>query len=86
MQSRTKGYQINAKVKEERDVILKYGRDKHIATFDWYTVAGGDGASRRWIDADLFSRDRVHHSVKGYRLQGRMLYEAVTRALNHKQQ
>lgn len=86
VQSRTKGYQINAKVKEERDVILKYGRNKHIATFDWYTVAGGDGASRRWIDADLFSRDRVHHSVKGYRLQGRMLYEAVTRALNHKQQ
>lgn len=84
VQSRSKGYQINAKVKEERDVILKYGRENKIATFDWYSVAGGDGASRRWIDAGLYSRDRVHHSIKGYYLSGRLLYQAIAQALNHK--
>ncbi len=78
---RVKYYGINNNVKPLRDVILKYGADKGIAVYDWYDVAGGQGASDRWIANGLFSRDGVHHSVKGYYLQGRLLYDALVNAL-----
>lgn len=76
-----KSYAPNAKVKEVRDEILRYGRDNKVAVLDWWDVAGGSGASSQWISANLFSKDRVHHSVKGYRLQGRLLYDAIIEAI-----
>lgn len=79
---RVRSYGVNTAVKPLRDVIMKYGADKGIAVYDWYTVSGGEGASNRWIDNGLFSRDRVHHSFKGYHLQGRLLYDALVEALS----
>ncbi|MCH5246105.1 MAG: hypothetical protein J1E84_06560 [Muribaculaceae bacterium] len=79
--TRVKSYGVNTSVKTLRDVIIKYGRENGIAVYDWYSVAGGDGASGRWIQEGLFSKDRVHHSYKGYHLQGRLLYEALIEAL-----
>lgn len=80
--TRVRSYGVNTSVKPLRDVILKYGKDKGIAVYDWYNVAGGEGASDRWISEGLFSKDRVHHSYKGYHLQGRLLYEALMNAIS----
>lgn len=52
-----------------------------MAVYDWYDVAGGAGASSSWISASLFAKDRVHHSHKGYNLNGRLLYDAIMDAL-----
>lgn len=79
--SKVRSYGVNTAVKPLRDVILKYGADKGIAVYDWYDVAGGQGASTQWIKSGLFSSDRVHHSFKGYHVQGRLLYEALIDAL-----
>lgn len=75
-----KGYTVNSNIKPIRDAILQYGKDNGIATYDWYEVAGGSGASTKWINDGLFSKDRVHHSLKGYKLQGFMLYKALKAA------
>lgn len=78
--SRSRSYAVNDNCHLVRDIILRYGKDHKIATYDWYTVAGGNGAASKWISNGLFSKDHVHHSVKGYRLQGRLLYEALSDA------
>ncbi len=75
-------YETNANVAKVRDAIVEYGKENHIAVYDWYTVAGGSGASARWVSDGLFSRDRVHHSFRGYTLQGELLYQALRDAFD----
>lgn len=79
-----KGYAINGNVKSVRDAIVMYGKDNRIPVYDWYKIAGGYRASDKWIGEGLYGRDRIHHTVKGYKVQGFMLYEALTKALNQK--
>lgn len=77
----TRTFAVNHNIAPLRQAILDYGRDKGIAVWDWYDVAGGQGASTDWIRADLFAKDRVHHSHKGYALEGRLLYDAIMESL-----
>lgn len=77
----TKSYAVNRNIAPIRQVILDYGRQNGIAVYDWYEVAGGNGASSSWISSNLFAKDRVHHTHKGYNLQGRLLYDALLDAL-----
>lgn len=78
---RIKSYKVNDKIATVRQAIIEYGKENHIATYDWHDIAGGNGAAQKWIDKGLFSHDRVHHSVKGYQLQGFLLYQALHEAL-----
>lgn len=76
-----KTYAINPNIAPLRSAILAYGREHGIAVYDWYDVAGGAGASSSWISSNLFAKDRVHHTRRGYSLQGRLLYDAIMDAL-----
>ena len=62
---------------------MQYGRDNNIAVYDWYEVAGGAGASSLWLKDKMFGSDRVHHTHKGYNIQGELLYKALSEALNN---
>lgn len=79
---RVHSYATNTNISTVRDIIVNYGKEHHIAVYDWYTIAGGEKASSKWISDGLFSRDRVHHSLKGYRLQGELMYQAIKAALD----
>lgn len=83
--STVKSYVPNNNIADLRNEILKYGKENNIAVLDWYAVAGGQGASNTWISHNLFSKDRVHHSLKGYHLQGRLMYDALIDALQNRQ-
>lgn len=76
-----KSYAVNRNIAPLRKAILDYGKENGVAVYDWYEVAGGTGASTSWISADLFAKDRVHHSRQGYSLNGRLLYDAIMDAL-----
>lgn len=78
---RVRSYGVNSNVAAVRNALLQYGRDNKIAVYDWYEIAGGAGASGKWLTDGLYGRDRVHHTSKGYRLQGYMLYRALSEAL-----
>ncbi|WP_295730841.1 GDSL-type esterase/lipase family protein [uncultured Muribaculum sp.] len=80
---RVRSYAVNPRVSAMRDVILRYGRDHGIATYDFYEVAGGAGASAKWISAGMMARDRIHNSAKGYGVQGELLYEALKDAFSN---
>lgn len=76
----SKGYGVNNNVPLVRDAIVKYAKANHIALYDWYDVAGGKNASSKWIAEGLYGADRVHHTAKGYRLNGYLLYQALNKA------
>ncbi len=76
-----KSYAVNRNIAPLRKAILDYGKQHGVAVYDWYEIAGGNGASASWINAELFAKDRVHHTRTGYHLQGRLLYDALMDAL-----
>jgi hypothetical protein len=68
---------LNIHCKRVRDCIIEVARERQVAVWDLYTIAGGYKSSFWWRRSGLFSRDMVHHSVSGYRLQGNLLYKAL---------
>lgn len=77
----SRGYRIQSNVAEVRDIILNYGKSRHVAVWDFYSVAGGAGASNRWLSAHYMKTDHLHLGNDGYHLQGRLLAEALLRLL-----
>ncbi len=80
---RVKTYSVNSNVERLRNVILRYGTDHQIPTYDWYAVAGGSGSSDKWIKNQLMKTDRIHNTWAGYALQGSLLYDALQEQLAH---
>lgn len=78
---RSRVYTVNDKIATMREAILRYGREKGIATYDWYSVAGGAGASSQWVNDGLMAKDRIHHSYLGYLLNGQLFFDALNRAI-----
>ncbi|MDE5917889.1 MAG: hypothetical protein K2H05_00070, partial [Duncaniella sp.] len=77
----SRSYAVNKNIAPLRQAIMDYGKENGIAVYDWYSVAGGSGSSSIWISNGLFAGDRVHHTRKGYNLEGRLVYEALLDAL-----
>lgn len=77
---RVKSYSVNTNIRRLRDVILRYGTDHSVATYDWYDVAGGSGSSATWLRKGLMKRDRIHNTWTGYELQGSLFYDALIEA------
>ena len=75
-------YSVNSKVASVRELVLRYGRENGIATYDWYEVAGGEGSSPLWVDQGLMAKDRIHCGPTGYALQGSLFFDALDNALN----
>lgn len=49
--------------------------------YDWYRVAGGEGAMARWFSNGLASRDNIHLNGRGYRLKGTLFANALINTL-----
>ena len=71
---------VNTNIRPIRDAIVAYGAENGIPVYDFWEVSGGSGAAATWIKNGLFSPDRIHHSAKGYRLEGRLMYDALDKA------
>ena len=79
---RIRTYAVNTNIARLRATILRYGESHNIATWDWYDVAGGDGASHHWLSANLLGGDRIHRTWTGYHLEGDLLAEALDKAIS----
>lgn len=76
-----RSYIVNEKVLTARNAILRYAGNHGLPVYDWYDVAGDTGASKSWVNAGLMAKDRIHHSYKGYRLHGTLLFDALNNSL-----
>lgn len=65
-----------------RDQILRIAAKYQLPVWDFFTVAGSEGAIARWYEAGLANSDRIHLTHEGYRLQGELLCDALIRAYN----
>ncbi|MCD8387621.1 MAG: GDSL-type esterase/lipase family protein [Bacteroidales bacterium] len=79
---KVKTYSVNTNIPRLRNVILQYGRDHAVPTYDWYEVAGGTGSSQEWLLRKLMNTDRIHNTWSGYALQGDLLFDALNRTIN----
>lgn len=68
-----------------RRQILKLAEETGSAVWDLYSIMGGLGSMNTWVRNGLAQKDKVHFTVKGYKLQGDLLYQAIMEQyLNHK--
>lgn len=75
-------FAINRKIESVREVILRYGKENGVPVWDLYAVAGGEGASAKWLDNGLMNpRDHVHCLQSGYELRGALLSDALLEQL-----
>lgn len=71
------GYTICPNIEKVGGIIKSYARDNNVAVYDWYSVSGGAGASKKWLSKGLLSRDRVHDTKIGYQLAGELFSKAL---------
>ena len=77
-------FDVNKRVAEARELILEAAREEKVPVWDFYEVAGGAGASSRWLDDGLMNKDRIHLLRPGYELQAQLLFNALTEAFDTK--
>lgn len=69
----------NTNFEKVRRAIIDYGAANSLAVFDLYGATGAAGSAAEWKKSGLLSRDGIHYTADGYRLQGLLLYNALTR-------
>jgi LysM repeat protein len=61
------------------NLVGQIAKKEHCGLFDWYWIAGGWKVMMKWEEAGTSQQDKIHLSVKGYRLKGQLLADALMR-------
>lgn len=75
-------YEPNQKIKTVRKVLVDFANEQGIAWWDLYEVTGGNGSAKQWYSNKLMSKDRIHFTEEGYKLQADILYNALQKSYN----
>jgi len=77
-------FDVNKRVSQARDIIAATARELNVPVWDFYEVAGGDGASDLWLADKLMNpNDHIHLLKPGYELMGELLYKALVPSLEN---
>lgn len=60
--------------------IKEFCRNKDVAFYDYFTVAGGRFAMKKWNEIGLAQNDLIHLTSKGYKLKGELLTNALLKS------
>jgi lysophospholipase L1-like esterase len=63
------------------DLIHQMARELNCGVYDWFWIAGGNKAMTKWVESGLAQPDNIHLSLKGYRLKGDLLADAMVQTL-----
>lgn len=77
-----KGRRFNAVLKQLNASLTAYCNQNFIPLWDLYRITNGYGSAYSWSRRGLMSRDRVHFTAAGYRLQGSLLLGALGKGYN----
>jgi lysophospholipase L1-like esterase len=65
--------------------MLEVAAEMDVAVWDFYSVMGGLESMNHWYSAGLAQRDKLHLTMRGYEVQGELMYQAFEQAyLNYK--
>lgn len=70
-----------ARTRTVQRTILELAEQTGCAAWDFFAVMGGGRSIDGWVAAGLAQRDRVHYTLRGYRLQAELLNLALKEAL-----
>jgi lysophospholipase L1-like esterase len=71
------GRRSNPNNAKARDRLYEVADELGIAIWDFYQVMGGAKSVDAWVRNGLAAGDRVHLTIKGYRFQGDLLFDAL---------
>lgn len=63
-----------------REAIFELAKEENLSVWDFFTVMGGPNSIFDWYKNGLATKDKLHFTQKGYRLSGKMFYEAILKA------
>lgn len=63
--------------------LNNYCTKQGIPIWDLYRISNGYGSAYSWLKRGLMSNDRIHFTAEGYRLQGALLFNALTKGYNN---
>lgn len=64
------------------ELIKKIAKETETAYWDWFNISGGKGALKIWLNQGLAKTDLIHLSNNGYRIKGKLLFEAIENTKN----
>lgn len=78
-----KGEGSNGVMKKLNFSLLKYCMQSNIAIWDLYRITNGYGSAKKWFKKGLMSKDKVHFTSAGYKIQGQLLLNAMAKGYNN---
>ena len=63
-------------------LIKKIAKESESAYWDWYTISGGKESLKTWLSQGLAKTDMIHLTNIGYRIKGKLLFEAIENTKN----
>lgn len=80
-QNKKRVYIRNANMEKVAETITQIAKEEGVACWDLYTSSGGKGSFKKWHQAKLLGRDRIHFTREGYKEQGALLFNALIHKL-----
>ena len=77
-----KGRYSNKVLKTLNESLTSQANRLYLPVWDLYKITNGFGSAYSWSRRGLMSRDRVHFTAEGYRLQGQLLFNALAKGYN----
>lgn len=77
-----KRHRPNAFLKQINSGITSYSTVHNLPLWDMYRITGGHGSSYKWLKRGLMNKDRVHFTNEGYRIQGALFFNALSKEYN----
>jgi lysophospholipase L1-like esterase len=59
------------------DIQREIAAAQHVAFWDWRLHMGGPGIVKRWVVAGWSQQDYIHLTSEGYRMLGKMVFDAI---------
>lgn len=72
----------NRVLRDFNQFLAAYCNKHRLPYWDLYRITNGHGSAHNWAQRGLMSRDRIHFTAAGYRLQGDLLLNALAKGYN----
>ncbi len=79
-------YIRNENTQRAAKAIVNVASKEGIACWDLFAATGGENSSRKWNNARMMGRDRIHFTKEGYQEQGTLLFRALMSIYNRQRE